>query len=403
MATFTYEAYDAHGVVVRGQIEASGKGEVVEQLLRKSLKPLSVTPLRSASSGLQMQLIKKLSAVDVLFLVRNLATTIKAGMSVVESLEMLVSDTERPYLRFVLQKVQAGVKNGQQLSKGFEEFRDQFPPAFIGMLKAGEISGQLDATLTSLGGYLTKEYQLRQQVKSALIYPTVLLCASIAVIALLLIVVLPRLTSSFAQSGIKLPLVTKIFLALSNALTYSITLDIAVLVFFVWFFLYFRRRPLGKRIWFSFLWHIPVAKHVITKIALVRFTRTFGNLSGSGIAAVEALEITADSLGNPIYAGALHAAARDIERGVSLSSSLSTHPDIFPKVLIGLITVGERTGSLSSILLTLADFYEDEVGTRLKNLTAILEPLLLLIMGLVVGAIALSILLPIYQLVGNVG
>jgi type II secretory pathway component PulF len=403
MATFTYEAYDASGAIVHGQIEASGKGEVVEQLLRKSLKPLSVSPLSGSSSRFQMQLIQRLAAIDVLFLVRNLATTLKAGMSVTESLDMLIDDTDRPYLKSVLQQVQAKVKNGEQLSKGFDAFRDQFPPAFIGMLRAGEVSGQLDATLTSLGSYLVKEYQLRQQVKSALIYPIVLLCASVAIIALLLIVVLPRLTASFAQSGIKLPLITKVFLGLSNALTYSITLDLAFVVFIAWFFLYFRRRPLGKRIWFALLWHVPVAKHVITKVALVRFTRTFGNLVSSGIAAVEALEITADSLGNAVYAGALKEAARDIERGVSLSSSLHKHTDLFPKVLIGLITVGERTGQLSPILLSLADFYEDEVGTRLKNLTAILEPLLLLVMGLVVGAIALSILLPIYQLVGNVG
>jgi len=403
MSTYLYEAFDKDGTVVRGEFDAQGKGEVLEHLLRRSLKPVSIRALRDGSQGLSRSFFNRLSSVDVLFLVRNLSTTIKAGMSIVESLDVLIADTDKPFLRSMLQRVQAGIKSGQQLSVEFEAYKKHFPAAFIGMLKAGEISGALDKTLDSLAVYLTKEFQLRSQVRSALVYPTVLLCASLGVITLLLGVVLPKLTKAFTESKIELPLLTRIFIGISNALTYSLILDVLIVGFLAWLFFYFRRTSLGKRIWQSTITHLPIAKDVIRKVAIVRFTRTFGNLIGSGISAIEALEISADSLGNAEYAAALHAAARDLERGVSLSHSLERSPQLFPRILVGLIVVGERTGSLSPMLLSLSEFYDEEVSNRLKNLTSVLEPLLLLVMGVVVGAIALSILLPIYQLVGKVG
>jgi len=405
MSTYLYEAYDKDGTAVRGEYEADSSQDVVEHLLHRSLSPVSIRPLR-ANSATELSfasLFKRISPVDVLFLVRNLATTLKAGMSMVEALDILIADTDRPYLRYVLQTIQAGMKSGLPFSKGFEQFRRSFPPAFIGMVRAGEMSGGLDTALSSIGAYLTKEYQLRQQVRSALIYPIVLLCASSGVIALLLIVVLPRLAKAFAQSGADLPFITKVFIGLSAALTYSILLDIAVLAVVVWFFVSFRRTDAGKRIMLAALMRIPIARDVVKKVALVRFTRTFGHLLASGISAIEGLEIAADSVGNITYAAAIRKAGDDLEHGISLSHSLSERRDLFPNILIGLLVVGEKTGTLSAILLELADFYDDEVGSRLKNLTSILEPVLLLVMGLIVGSIALSIMLPIYQLVGKVG
>lgn len=405
MSTFLYEAYDKDGATVRGEYEAQTSEEVVEHLLHRSLSPVSIRSLK-ANSATELSfssLFKRLSPVDVLFLVRNLATTLKAGMSMVEALDIMIADTDRPYLRYVLQTIQAGMKSGLPFSKGFEQFRGSFPPAFIGMLRAGEASGELDSTLASLGAYLAKEYNLRQAVRAAMIYPVVLLCASAGVVALLLIVVLPRLSKAFAQSGVELPFITKVFLALSNALTYSIWLDLAVVAGLVWFFTYFRRTVIGRRFMLSVLMRTPVARDVVKKVALVRFTRTFGHLIGGGVSAIEALDIAADSVGNDDFAAAIRKAGEDLQHGISLSHSLPERRDLFPSILIGLIVVGEKTGTLSAILLDLADFYDEEAGNRLKNLTSILEPILLLVMGLIVGSIALSIMLPIYQLIGKVG
>ncbi len=404
MSTFIYEAYNKEKQIVHGEYEAATREEAVGYLIRRELTPISVDALHSPGEGkgiLSIQFFDSIGPVDIMFLVRNLSATVKAGLSIVEALDILIADSEKASVKKVLREVQALIKNGQTLSKGFEKYANLFPPIFLGMLRAGEMSGQLDKTLVELSKYLSKEYNLRAKVKSALMYPIILLVASSGVVTLLLIFVLPRLTKAFASSGVKLPFITKVFLGLSNALTYSFILDFIALGFLIWFFLYFRTTRTGKKLFFFIISHMPVANELIKKIALVRFARTFGNLLGSGISALEALDLSATSIGNQAYTKAIQSAAADVKNGVSLSGAISKFPKLFPRLLISLIIVGERTGSLHEILGTFADFYEEEVDNKLKDLTAILEPALLLLMGLLVGAIAVSIILPIYQLVGN--
>jgi len=404
MITFIYEAYAKDGSIVRGEHESGERQDVIEYLSKHNLTPISIKRLHSVGGKrglLSMQFFDSIKPVDIMFFVRNLATTTKAGLSVVESLDILIEDTEKVSMKKILQGAQAMIKNGRLLSDGFESHANSFPPIFMGMLRAGEISGQLDATLAELGKYLSKEYELRSKIKSALMYPAILLISSLCVVILLLMFVLPKLTKAFLTSGAELPFATKFFLAISNALTYSFILDFVLLFGFVWFFLYFRTTILGKKFFFWLLSHTPVASSLIKKVALVRFSRTFGNLIASGLSAVESLELSSRSIGNRSYMLAIEKAVEDIKNGVSMSESFAKYPELFPKMLISLIAVGERTGSLQSILITFADFYEEEVDTSLKDLTSILEPALLLVMGFLVGSIAFSIILPIYQLVGN--
>jgi type II secretory pathway component PulF len=403
MPIFIYEAYNKEGSIVRGEYEAGTRDETVDYLLRRDLNPVSVEPLHKAKGSLDLSvsLFEKITPVDILFLVRNLSATIKAGLSVVEALDILIADTKKNVMKTTLQEAQALVKNGQPLSAGFENYKDSFPPVFLGMLRAGEKSGQLDRTLSELAQYLSKEYALRSKVKSALTYPVILLVASIGVVSMLLIFVLPRLTKAFASSGVELPWVTKFFLGLSSMMTYSFILDGIVLVFAIWFFLYFRTTKTGKKFFFWVISHTPVASDLVKKVALVRFSRTLGNLMASGLSAVEALESAAHSIGNQKYEVAIVAVVDNVKNGLSISESLGKFPDLFPRLLVSLTIVGERTGSLSNILVTFSDFYEEDVDNKLKDLTSILEPALLLIMGLLVGSIAFSIILPIYQLVGH--
>lgn len=403
MSIYLYETYNREGAIVRGEYEAGTREEVVEYLLRRELTPISVTPLHGENRGLSLSLFlfEKITSVDILFLIRNLSATVKAGLSIVEALEIIIADTEKKIVKNMLQEVQAIVKNGQPLSSGFENYANSFPPVFLGMLRAGEVSGQLDRTLSELGQYLSKEYALRARVKSALTYPVILLVASLGVVTLLLIFVLPKLTKAFASSGVELPWFTKFFLSLSSMLTYSFFLDVIVLALALWFFTYFRTTQTGKRFFSLVISHTPVANELVKKVALVRFTRTFGNLMSSGLSAIESLESSARSLGNQKYQSAVLSVTEDVKNGISISDSLSKFPDLFPRLLVSLTIVGERTGSLSQILITFSDFYEEDVDNKLKDLTSVLEPALLLIMGLLVGSIAFSIILPIYQLVGH--
>ncbi|MDO8604630.1 MAG: type II secretion system F family protein [bacterium] len=403
MAIYLYETYNRDGAIVRGEYEADTRDEAVGYLLRRDLTPITVKLLGGGKKGinLSMSLFEKINSVDILFLVRNLSATIKAGLSVVEALDILIQDTEKKVVKNMLQEIQAIVKNGQPLSMGFENYAESFPPVFLGMLRSGEASGQLDRTFAELGKYLSKEYALRARVKSALTYPVILLVASLGVVSLLLIFVLPKLTKAFASSGVALPWFTKFFLAISNALTYNFFLDIFAFAFIVWFFIYFRTTRTGKKVFFWVISHTPVANELVRKIALVRFTRTLGNLMSSGLSAVDSLQSAGDSVGNLNYQRAISAVVDDVKNGISISDALLKFPELFPRLLVSLSVVGERTGTLSEILITFSDFYEEDVDNKLKDLTAVLEPALLLIMGLLVGSIAVSIILPIYQLVGH--
>lgn len=402
MSIYTYQAYNKNNKVINGEYEASSKEEVVEYLTKHSLSPVFIKYINtSKSKNLSMNLFETISSMDILFLVRNLSTTTKAGLSIIESLDILIADTKKKLMKKILQSVQSMVKNGQSLSFSFNEYRNSFPPIFIGMVKAGEVSGQLDKTLSELAKYLSKEYALRSKVKSALTYPVILLIASTLVVTLMLMFVLPQLTQSFITNGVTLPLITKIFMFISSMLTWSFTLDIFVVLGLIWFFMYFRNTKIGKRFFFFIISHTPVARDLVKKIALVRFARNFGNLIGSGLSVVDSLEISSLSMDNINYNDVIVKIIEDIKGGITISEAFGKYPKLFPNLLISLITVGERTGSLEEILVDFADFYEEEVDNELKELTSVLEPVLLLIMGLMIGSIAVSIILPIYQLIGH--
>lgn len=404
MAIYIYEAYTREGAIIRGEYEGASRDEVIAHLAKRDLSPISVETIheRGKKNGaLSFVLFERIGPVDIMFLVRNLGATVKAGLSIVEAMDILIADAEKAAMKRVLQEAQALIKNGQTLSVGFSSHAKLFPPIFMGMLRAGEASGQLDHALAELGKYLSKEYNLRAKIKSALMYPVILLVASGGVVALLLMFVLPRLTKAFESSGVTLPFITKVFLGISALLTWSYALDLIVVAGLAWFFLYFRTTRAGKSTLFWLISRLPIADELIKKIALVRFARTIGNLLGSGISAIESLELSALSIGNHAYTSALGLAVADIKNGIPISDALAKHPDLFPRLLISLVIVGERTGTLSDILITFSDFYEEEVDNKLKDLTAILEPALLLVMGVLVGSIAFSIILPIYQLVGH--
>jgi type IV pilus assembly protein PilC len=404
MSTYLYEASNKENKITHGEYEANSPEEVIGYLTKRDLIPISVKSINDISRSkdiLSIQLFASISSVDIMFFVRNLAITVKAGLSIVEAFEILVKDTKNKLMKKILEGVQAMVQNGQPLSVAFSAYKDSFPPIFIGMIKAGEVSGQLDKNLSDLAKYLSKEYALRGKIKGALTYPIILLVASAVVVALMLMFVLPKLTASFAASGVALPWITQVFLFISNILTWNYIADVVVVSGIIFFFSYFRNTKIGKRLFFFIASRLPVANDLIKKIALVRFTRTLGNLLGSGLSVVDSLSIASESVNNQDFTDAIDKAIEDIKSGIPISESLNKYPKLFPNLLMSLIVVGERTGSLQEILITFADFYDEEVDNTLKELTSVLEPALLLIMGLMIGAIAVSIILPIYQLIGH--
>jgi type IV pilus assembly protein PilC len=401
---YTYEASDKDGVATRGEFEAQNKAEVVEFLQKKNLIPVRIEgdeEKKGAQFSLSSNLFETVKPLDRILLVRNLTAALKAGLGIVEAIDILVVDTTKNVMRKILIQAKINLQNGQPLSQTFISYPKYFPPVFVGMVKAGEFSGRLDGTLEELGAYLAREYSLTKKVKSSLAYPIFLLVAAGGVITLLLTFVIPRLAKAFKQSKVELPWITKMFIAIGNALNYSYLVDVAVLGIIIWFFVFFRKTDIGRRffLWVSF--RIPFIRNLVKKVALVRLTRTLGSLVASGVAIVDALRLSAESVSNPYYKKAILESIDEVQRGIPFSRAFKNYPNLFPNFLTGLILVGEKTGTLEHVLKTFADFYDEEIDNTLKDLTSILEPVLLLIMGVIVGGIALSVLLPIYQLVGS--
>ncbi|MBI4692155.1 MAG: type II secretion system F family protein [Candidatus Terrybacteria bacterium] len=403
MATFIYEAANKEGFIEKGKFEAGSKSDVVQYLERKNLIPILIEAEGEAGrlKGLRLSLFETIRPTDRILLVRNLSATIRAGLNILESLDILIADATKNIMKKILGQAKFNLQKGQPLSATFVQFKKYFPPVFVGLIKAGEASGRLDESLDELSRYLIKEYNLKKKIKSALAYPVILLIGSIGVIAMLLLFVLPRLAKSFQMSKVELPFITKILISISKIFTFSPLLDLAAVVGLIWFFLYFRKTSLGRRFFLKALLRIPVARDLVKKVALVRFSRTFGGLLASGITVIEALDISAEAVSNETYKKIILDSREQVKAGIPLSRIFKNYPDFFPHLLLNMMNVGERTGTLEHILKTFSDFYEEEVDNILKDLTTFLEPILLLFMGLVIGTIALSILLPIYNLVGK--
>lgn len=403
MATFIYEAVDKKKSITRGKLEASGKAEVLSFLEAKGMSALTIEKEGEIKGGgrFSLSLFETVKQQDLIFLARNMAAMLKAGLNIMEALDILISDTEKKILKKILSDAKFNIQKGQPLSATFAHYKKYFPRVFVGLIKAGEASGRLSDAFAELSGYMTREFSLKRKIRSAMAYPTILVIGSTGIVSLLLFFVLPKLAKSFAMSKVELPLITKIFMALSNGLNYSVILDIVALVFIIWLFIYGRKTETGRVIVYKILLKVPIAKDLVKKTALVRFSRTLGGLISSGLTITESLQLSAESVSNDIYKKAILDSMEKVKKGIPLSKALKDYPELSPHLFVNMLAVSEKTGTMENVLRTFSDFYDEEVDGALKDLTTMLEPILLLIMGLIIGGIALSVLLPIYQMVGK--
>lgn len=400
MPKFVYEASDENGIIKTGEFDASEKADVVTHLEGRKLIPVSIREFGEHKEGgvLSQSLFEKMTPLDRIMIVRNLSAAIKAGLSVIEALDIMIADAQKKIVKNILIDTKANLENGQPLWRTFESYKNSFPIIFVGMVKAGEASGELDKALDELSEHLIREHSLTGKVKSAMTYPVILLSAAFAIVTLLLVFVLPRISKVFQTSGMELPLITKLLIGLSNAIVSHVFIDIAVVVMFLGFVFYLRRTPTGVRLMGQFILKVPVVKELVKKVALVRFTRTLSSLIKSGTPMLEALSLSADSVSNETYKRVVVDSIQRVKSGIPLSDSLRAYPKLFPHFLVGLMAVGEKTGTLDRTLRTFSDFYDEEIDNTLKTLVSLLEPILIIFMGLIVVLIAVSVLLPIYRL-----
>ena len=407
MPIFIHQSLDANGRRKSGEIQAVDRADALETLQRTRLTPIFLHlkgVAGQSGSGLPLSLpwfLQRVSMADKILLTRHLAAVVRSGMSLHEALDILYEDARKPVIKRILADAKYNVERGSPLSAVFAMYPRHFSPVWVGMVQAGEKSGTLEEALVNLGDALMRDNELIKRVRSAMIYPSVLLAASAGVVVLLLTFLLPRLANVLASTRTELPLITRFFIGISKILSFNPLLTImffAAAVFGI--FVLFRSRS-GRAVLMEILHRLPIAQRSVRGLALARLTRTLHNLLKSGIGALEAFEITAQSVGDSVYEKQLRGLREDAKKGLSLSTALGNRRDYFPRLFISMITIGEKTGTLDKSLEILASFYDEETDRTMKNLVGILEPALLLVMGIIVGGVALSVLLPIYQLVGS--
>lgn len=347
-------------------------------------------------------LFNNISIGERVFLARHLAVMTKSGLPLTEALSVLKNQSRSKNLARMLGTVIQDIENGQLLSESLSKFPKAFDNLFINIVKVGETSGTLSENLLYIAGELKKSQELNKKVKSALVYPLIILVSTLGIGAFLVFVILPKIIPIFKSLQVKLPLATIILIAVSNFL---IKYFIYIIIIFVLLIILIRiilNFKIVKYYFNLFLLKLPIIQHIIRGINLIYFSRTLGILLKSGLQIVDALEVTASTLPSPVFQEKIKIASNAITRGQQISVFLKSEPAIFPALVANMIEVGEKTGKLEENALYLAEFYEGEVDDVLNNLSNILEPVLMVFMGLIVGFIAIAIISPIYQITQSI-
>lgn len=333
------------------------------------------------------------------FFTENLRVMIKAGLSMTESLNTLALQAESKFFQKIIRLIKDEVEGGKLMSAGLAKFPGVFPPVFVSMIQIGEVSGTLDEVLNELTMQMKKDYNLRSKVKGAMTYPIVILVAMSGITGGLLVFVLPKLIGIFKEFGdVQLPLATRILIWISD---FTQVNGLWVLIGFIALaisFVVFARTTQGRSLIHMMIISMPIIGPIAKKVNLARFSRTLSGLLKTDIPVVQSLTVTSDVLGNVHYRASLLEAAEHIKTGETISRSLSAHPKLYPPLVIQMIMVGERSGNVDSLLAEIAEFYEQQVDNILNNLSSIIEPILILMLGGMVGGIALAVITPMYSL-----
>ncbi|MCE5168144.1 type II secretion system F family protein [Paenibacillus profundus] len=401
MPDFHFQAIDEYGVFRRGVVKTSTKKQAAEQLQARNWW---VTKLEDRKGHWLHRDIAlggpRVKVGEMTVFCRQFATMVRAGIPLAESIRILAEQTGNKPFGEVLQQVLEDLESGTSLSQAAERYPGVFSQMFVNMVKAGEASGKLDEMLERLAVFYEKEHQTREKVKSAMIYPIIMLIMTIVVVTVLMIFVIPKLVYSFTTMDIELPLPTRIVMAVSEFMQhYSyIVIPVMALLPFLWMFL--KKLPRLKYPWDMAKLRMPVFGTLQQKQALARFTRTFASLFGAAIPIVDTLTIAARVTGNEVYGRIIRDAREDIKSGQSLTETFSEHA-WFPPMLVQMMAVGERTGNLDEMMEKVADFYERDVETMSDRLKAMLEPLMIVVLAVVVGFIVLAVMLPSFKLMDN--
>jgi type IV pilus assembly protein PilC len=395
MPSFTYVAREAGtNREIRSSIDASSEQAAIGALLNRNLLVVSIQEKigkRGRTAGGSVALA------DLVVFTRQLATMIDAGLAMVQCLQTLAEQTTNKIMRDVIKDVCTRVEGGDSFSQALTKHPKVFTRLYFSMVDAGEKGGLLAEVLARLATYLENTARLRKKVKSAMMYPVIVTVIAIAITTFLLVRVVPVFGTIYAGFGAKLPGPTQFLIELSNILKSNIIFIIPALALLVYgWFAYIKTKP-GREFWDRTRIALPIFGPIAHKICLARFTRTLASLVRSGVPILEVLNIVANTVGNVVMEKAIRTASSDIERGEGISAALGKHP-VFPSMIIRMMTAGEQTGKIDAMLERVADFLDEEIETTLSGLTSLIEPLLIVFLGVVIGGIVVCMFLPIFKM-----
>jgi type IV pilus assembly protein PilC len=395
MPSFAYVAREtATGREIRNSVEATTEQAAITALLNRNLLVVSIQEKvgkkgRTAGGKVALQ--------DLVIFTRQLATMIDAGLAMVQSLQALADQTTNKVMRDVIKDICTRVEAGDSFSEALTKHPKVFNKLFVCMVGAGEKGGLLAEILARLATYLENTARLRRKVKSSMMYPIVVTVVAIGITIFLLVKVVPVFGEIFDNFGAKLPAPTQALITLSKFVKTWIIPILLVMGGSVYGWLYFIKTKSGREFWDSRRIKLPIFGHIAHKICLARFTRTFASLIRSGVPILDVMQIVSNTCGNVVMEKAIRVAATDIERGEGISTALAKHP-VFPAMIVRMMTAGEQTGKIDSMLERISDFLDEEIETILSGLTALIEPILIVFLGVVVGGIVICMFLPIFKM-----
>ena len=393
MAAYEYMAVDKSGKQKKGTMEAQTEERVKDFLKAEGLIPISVKEQSVLSKEINIG-SKKVKARDLSIFCRQFHSILTAGVTILNALQMLSDQTENKVLREATKQVQVDVEKGESLTSAMSKHEETFPPLLIHMVEAGEASGSLEISFERMAIQFEKQAKVNGMVKKAMVYPIVVMCVAVAVVIIMLVVVFPQFEDMFAQLDSELPAITRVMISMSEFVQSFWWLLAIIVAGVVLGIQTFRKTPNGQLFFSKLALNMPVVSNLTIKSASATFSRTLSTLLAAGISLIDAVEITAKVINNVIVKEALMDTIDEIKRGVPLSTPIR-ESGVFPPMVYQMTSIGEETGNVEGMLAKIADYYEEEVETATAALTALLEPMIIILLGGIVGAILLSIYMPI--------
>ena len=402
MPVYLWKGKDRHNKSKKGEMEAPSEEVVRSELTRRKITSAKVKkkPKDIFENVSFMQPKVKMS--DVIIFCRQFSTMIDAGLPIIQCLDILYAQNDNKTFKKMLKDVKSNVESGQTLAEAMRKYPRQFDDLFVNMISAGEAGGILDMILRRLSAYLEKAAKLKAKIKGGMTYPLVTIVIAIVVVAIIMIFVIPVFEDMFSGMGAALPAATQVVVKMSRAVKSNILYIIVGTIMFIFAFRRFYRTEKGKVLMDDFVLKLPLFGDLIRKAAVAKFTRTTGTMLSSGVAILDALEIVAKTAGNKTIEKAVLDTRTAIAEGRTMSDPLA-ESGVFPSMVCQMIAVGESTGALDAMLTKIADFYEEEVDQAVENLTSLIEPFMIVFLGVIIGGLVVSMYLPIFKMAAALG